>query len=116
MKLPRRNFLHLAAGAAATPPAAASRVRVTSWLPRTQPSRPPASAGGYCSAATLTPASPALHAALRVALASAAMMPGGVAMYGFDTEGKRTHYPSVKLIQRGKSWLSTTSTAKHQAS
>ena len=38
--------------------------------------------GGY-----LNPASLALHAALRVTLASAAMMPGGVAMYGFDTEG-----------------------------
>jgi len=34
--------------------------------------------GGYPN-----PASLALHAALRVALASAAMMPGGVAMYGF---------------------------------
>src|SRR5262245_51947755 len=34
--------------------------------------------GGY-----LNPASLALHAALRVALASAAMMPGGVAMYGW---------------------------------
>jgi len=30
---------------------------------------------------------PASHAALRVARASAAMMPGGIAMYGFDTEG-----------------------------
>jgi len=39
--------------------------------------------GGYLNSASL-----ALHAALRVALASAAMMPGGVAMYGFDTEGK----------------------------
>jgi len=34
--------------------------------------------GGYPN-----PASLALHAALRVALASAAMMAGGVAMYGF---------------------------------
>jgi len=39
--------------------------------------------GGYLNSASL-----ALHAALRVALASAEMMPGGVAMYGFDTEGK----------------------------
>ena len=38
--------------------------------------RPGLLLGGY-----LNPASLALHAALRVALASAAMMPGGVAMY-----------------------------------
>jgi hypothetical protein len=37
-----------------TPSAAASRVRVTSWLPRTQPSWP-GFGRGYCSAATLTP-------------------------------------------------------------
>jgi len=56
----------------ATPPATASRVRVTSGR------RPHDRARRLFGRALL--GGLALHAALRVALASAAMMPGGVAM------------------------------------
>ena len=49
-----------------TPPATASRARETSWPPATRPSSP-AFGRGYCSAATLNPASPALHATLTLA-------------------------------------------------
>src|SRR5262249_44474881 len=68
----------------AAPPAAAPLGAPGIFLPGPHPpGRAPRLAGRLRPGGSPTPASLALHAALPVALASAAMMAGGVAMYGF---------------------------------